>query len=90
MTIFYKFGFWTLLIIDLEKFKGINEKRISSLMVSNTISKRKRNPVIGDNIITHEICDNLFKDITLVILLSTFKCNKCQEKELERLNSLKK
>jgi len=74
---------------DIEYIKNINEKRISSLLVSNTIDERSINSVSGENIITQEKRSNLFQDTSIVILLSTFKCDKCQEKELERLNSLK-
>lgn len=75
---------------DFENFKEINEKRVSSLMISNTIIKRKISPISGQNIITKEMCYNLLRDTSLVILLSTFKCNECQEKELVRLNSFRK
>ena len=74
---------------ELEKLKEVNEKRVSSLLVSNSITKRLIVPVYGENILNHKINNNLLKDTCLVILLSTFKCNQCQENELKRLNSLK-
>lgn len=74
---------------DNIKCKEINEKRISSLFLSNTILKRQFTAVTGKNIITNKETEGIIKDTTLVILLSDFKCGKCQEKELKRLNLLK-
>lgn len=68
--------------------KEINEKRIASLMTSNIVDIRKIKLSSGENIVTRERKDDLLKETTLAILLSEFKCNKCQEKELKRLDSL--
>ncbi|MCB0745938.1 MAG: hypothetical protein KDC52_11715 [Ignavibacteriae bacterium] len=68
--------------------KEINKKRISSLMKSNIISRGKIKSIKGKNIVTNELNECLLKDATLIILLSEFKCNECQEKELKRLNIL--
>ena len=73
---------------DIEKVKVINEKRIASLLLSNSIINRHINSIQGENIITGKKFDNLFQNASLVILLSTFKCDKCQENELKKLNSL--
>ena len=75
---------------DNIKCKEINEKRISSLFLSTTILKRQIETVSGKNVITNKETEGILKDTTLVILLSDFKCGKCQEKELQRLNILQK
>ncbi len=73
---------------DNKMSKEINEKRISSLFLSNYVGKRQIEFIIGKNIITNKQSNNVLKDTTLVILLSDFKCGKCQENELKRLNTL--
>lgn len=92
ITTFTLFNFWHITKTgcekDTAKCKEINEKRISSLFLSNTILKRQIEIVDGKNIITNKQTNNLLKDTTIVILLSDFKCGKCQEKELKRLNKL--
>ena len=75
---------------DIRKCKDINEKRISSLLISTTILKRQITTVSGKNVITNKKTEGILKDTTIVILLSDFKCGKCQEKELQRLNKLQK
>lgn len=74
---------------DISSCKDLNDKRIFSLFVSNTNINRLRNTFGGINIETNEINKSLLSDPTIAILLSEFQCNKCQEKELKRLNELK-
>lgn len=79
----------TSLAKEVTKCEEINNKRITSLLISNNYSNRKIEKVIGENIITEEKENNLFSNKTIAILLSEFKCNKCQENELKRLDTLK-
>lgn len=74
---------------DTAKCKEINEKRVSSLMASGVKDNRTINSFSGKNIITSKPNKKIIKTKTLAILLSDFKCDKCQEKELKRLNGLK-
>lgn len=97
---FWLFLICTLTIINLYRLtkngceqdnfscKEINEKRISSLMLTNTIMPRKINPILGENLITNKK-EEIFNENTLVILLSDFSCNACQANELKRLKLLK-
>lgn len=74
------------------KIKNIsnqNEKRINSLLLSNTKIQRRLNDFVCRNIITGETKQNLLQNFSLIILLDKFKCSKCQENELKRLDSLK-
>ncbi len=93
LTTLLFFNFWTITKNayekDILKCKEINEKRIASLMTSNIVNSRIIRSFGGENIATREVENGLFQDKTLAILLSVFKCNKCQEKELRRLNVLK-
>jgi hypothetical protein len=93
VSTFTFFNFWqvtkTSCEKDTAKCKEINEKRVSSLMASSVNDKRTLNSFSGKNIITSEPKEKIIKTTTLAILLSDFKCDKCQEKELERLNGLK-
>lgn len=73
---------------EIKSLQTISMKRISSLMTTNIILKRKLEPIEGQNITTLEWNKNLLKDSTLVILLYEFKCDKCQENELKRINTL--
>jgi hypothetical protein len=87
------FNFWhitkTGLAKEVKKCEEINNKRISSLLISNNYSNRKIDKVIGENIITGENINNLLRNKTIAILLAEFECNKCQENELKRLDALK-
>ncbi|NLT50762.1 MAG: hypothetical protein GXX85_07610, partial [Ignavibacteria bacterium] len=97
---FWLFLICTLTIINLYRLtkngceqenslcKDINEKRISSLMLTNTIMARKINPILGENLITNKK-EEIFNENTLVILLSDFTCNACQADELKRIELLK-
>ncbi|MGA7837830.1 MAG: hypothetical protein WB996_07675 [Ignavibacteriaceae bacterium] len=87
------FNLWRITKINSDKdFKStreFNNKRISSLLASDIIIRRKIMPLTGWDILTNKKENDLLKGSSLVILLADFKCNKCQEKELERLDSLK-
>lgn len=74
---------------DNNKCNQINEQRISSLMSSNIVLQRRIGKVNGENIFCGVKQNNLLNTKTIVILLSGIKCDKCQEKELKRLNELK-
>ncbi|PIQ08102.1 MAG: hypothetical protein COW71_13505 [Ignavibacteriales bacterium CG18_big_fil_WC_8_21_14_2_50_31_20] len=88
------FNFWQISKtgkkMDFAIDRQINEKRISSLLISNNNNKRQVEISNAENVVTNEQVTNLLKDTTLVILLTEPKCNKCQEKEIKRLNLLKK
>jgi len=75
--------------IKEELFIKINEQRIASLITSNSISNRKLIQISGENIISNKLTENLLHDSTLAILLYDFLCDKCQENELKRLDSLR-
>lgn len=85
------FNLWN--IIDKQNKNTIDkiiekyETRISSLEESNTIFERERYNFSGFNVINNEYQDGLIKKSTLLILLSEFKCNKCQENELLKLEN---
>ncbi len=87
------FNFWNITKNGCKKDNlkciEINAKRITFLMASSFNDKRTLNSFSGKNIITSEPKEKIIKTTTLAILLSDFKCDKCQEKELERLNVLK-
>lgn len=74
---------------EIEKIRNQNKKRITSLLLSNTLINRRINGIKCKNIISDEIKQNIFRNNSLVILIDKFKCSKCQENELRRLDSLK-
>lgn len=74
---------------EIEKIRNQNKKRISSLLLSNISINRRLNNFECKNIITGETKQNIFQNYSLIILLDKFKCSKCQENELKRLDSLK-
>lgn len=65
-----------------------NSKRLQSLLSSNIVSKRKIPSPNGINIISNKKKQEVIGDTAIVILLSDFKCNKCQINELQRLDSV--
>jgi len=71
--------------VENEKNIEICEKRIASLLTSNSIENRKIIPLSVQNILTDNKKCILFADTTILVLLSKPQCNKCQEKELYRL-----
>lgn len=74
---------------ELRVIRKLNEKRISNLFITNTCLFRNIKPISGENIITDEIKNNILEGRILLILLDKFECNKCQENELIRLNSVR-
>jgi hypothetical protein len=74
---------------EIERVRNRYNKRINSLLLSNTSFKRRLNDVKCKNIITGAARQNIFQNNSLMILLDKFKCSKCQENELKRLDSLK-
>ena len=75
---------------DFSELNKIYNTRIAYLISSNIVNRRILVPVNGENIITHKFYKDILNGKTLVILLSSFKCSKCQLTELIRLDSLKK
>lgn len=74
---------------EIESINNLYKKRINSLLISNTSFQRRLNDFKCRNIITGETRQNIFQNNSLIILLGKFKCSKCQENELKRLDSLK-
>lgn len=74
---------------EIQKKEDLYNKRQLSLQLTNTIFDRKLDGLNCRNIITEENVNVLFQDTILVILLDKFKCSKCQENELIRLDSLR-
>lgn len=72
----------------LMKLNSFYEKRIESLISVYDIENKNLNEVTGFEIISEVKETDLLKDTTLAILLNTFKCNKCQENEILKLDSL--
>lgn len=73
---------------DIKMVQEILDKRNQSLLMSNIDRNRILPEIDGANIITNTVSKNIIKDSTyLVILLSRATCNKCQEKELQRLQA---
>lgn len=68
--------------------QSTNDKRIASLFEANNFNNRKLTNISGTNIVTGKKNDNILKDSTIAILLSEPQCNKCQENEMKRLDSL--
>lgn len=104
-TKIYKYGFWLLLLVSLTlfnlwrisknrsekeilKYEGKNKFRISSLI--NIHATGRIDKVVGKNVLNMGKKTDLFLNKSIAILLSEFRCNNCQEKELLRLNSLQK
>ncbi|MBL1212912.1 MAG: redoxin domain-containing protein [Ignavibacteriae bacterium] len=87
------FNLWRISITSCENrqrnLEELNNKRILSILNTNTILDRRLDPIRGKNIVTDEISEIQFRDKTIAILLSDFECNLCQEKELKRLYKLK-
>lgn len=74
---------------EIESLKIQNKKRINSLLLSTILTARRMDDIKCRNIITGETKQKIFQKNSLIILLNKFKCNKCQENELKRLDSLK-
>lgn len=74
---------------ELKTINQLNDKRLSHLIITNNVLNRKLAPITGRNIITNQLNSNLLSRQALLILLDQFKCDKCQEKELKRMNKLK-
>jgi len=74
---------------ELKTINKLDDKRLSHLMISNNVLHRKLKPITGRNIITDQLDANLLSRQALLILLDQFKCDKCQEKELIRMNKLR-
>jgi len=70
---------------NFEKLTSTYEKRAASLFSSNTLLKRKLDLVRVKEIVSNNDFEISFQDTTIAILLSEFKCNGCQEKELKRM-----
>ncbi|MBK8945427.1 MAG: hypothetical protein IPM32_09180 [Ignavibacteriae bacterium] len=104
-TKIYKYGFWLLLLVSLTlfnlwrisknrsekeilKYEEKNKFRISSLI--NIHATGRIDKVVGKNVLNMGKKTDLFLNKSIAILLSEFRCNNCQEKELLRLNSLQK
>lgn len=68
--------------------QSTNDKRIASLFEANNFNNRKLTNISVTNIVTGKKNDNILKDSTIAILLSEPQCNKCQENEMKRLDSL--
>lgn len=101
----YGFWFLLLFIFSLINFIRINRsvgkdvsqvvkdekniKRINSLLKTNSFNLRQTPLGYGEEIISKYKESNLFTEKAIVILLSEFKCDRCQEKELLRINKLK-
>lgn len=73
---------------ELKIINQLNDKRLSHLIITNNVLNRKLAPITGRNIITNQLNANLLSRQALLILLEQFKCDKCQEKELIRMNKL--
>ena len=72
-------------IDNVDKLESVYNKRLISLFSSNTINDRRIELIEAKDIISDKVFKVTFKDLTFAILLSEFKCNKCQEKELRRI-----
>lgn len=71
----------------------INKKmndRILSLFSTNSILNRHVKYFKGTELLTNKIELNILADTSIFILLDEADCNKCQENELKRLDSLNK
>ncbi len=75
---------------NFDLYKSNATKRLLSLYTSNTILNRKVDSINGNEIITGKKKENLFKGKVLAILLSDFKCDRCQLNELKRLLRIEK
>lgn len=74
---------------EIKNIESQNKKRITSLLLSNTSINRRINDIKCKNIITNDTIKNIFQNSSLIIFLDKFRCSKCQENELRRLDSLK-
>lgn len=85
--------FRTLQVHSKENFdtrESFNGKRIEYLFKSIFIVNRNLKSLNGKNIISNKDSIGILRNKSIAILLDIFKCNKCQEDELIRLNELKK
>lgn len=69
---------------------SLSSNRIEHLFKSIFIVNRNLKSINGRDIISNKDTIDILRNNTIVMLLDVFKCNRCQEDELIRLNELKR